>query len=44
MKQPEGCKSLVPFNRPSLIGNEFAYMAKVLEGMHISGDGEFSKR
>ena len=44
MNQPEGPNSPVPFNRPSLIGNEFAYMAKALKGMHISGDGEFSKR
>ncbi|MGD0137351.1 MAG: dTDP-4-amino-4,6-dideoxygalactose transaminase [Tepidisphaeraceae bacterium] len=44
MKQPEGPNSLVPFNRPSLIGKEFAYMAEALEEMHISGDGEFSKR
>ena len=43
MNQPADPNSLVPFNRPSPIGNEFAYMAKALEGMHISGDGEFSK-
>jgi dTDP-4-amino-4,6-dideoxygalactose transaminase len=34
---------LVPFNRPSLAGDEFANMSAALEGMHISGDGAFSR-
>jgi dTDP-4-amino-4,6-dideoxygalactose transaminase len=35
---------LIPFNRASLVGKEFVYMAKALDRMHISGDGEFSRQ
>jgi len=34
----------IPFNRPSLTGREYAYIAEALEGMHISGDGQFTQR
>src|SRR5438093_10315940 len=34
----------IPFNRPSLAGNEKEYMARALEAGHISGDGEFTRR
>lgn len=34
----------IPFNRPSLVGEELRYMAKAVEAGHISGDGGFSKR
>jgi dTDP-4-amino-4,6-dideoxygalactose transaminase len=34
----------IPFNKPSMIGNERAYIAQALERMHISGDGHFSKQ
>ena len=34
----------VPFNHPTLIGNEAAYVAQALASGHISGDGAFTKR
>ena len=34
----------IPFNRPSLLGNEQLYILQSLERGHISGDGEFTKR
>lgn len=34
----------IPFNRPTLVGNELAYMRQAVENMHISGDGPFSRR
>jgi len=34
----------IPFNRPSIVGNEEAYMAEALSRGHISGDGEFTRR
>lgn len=33
----------IPFNKPSVIGDEFANIAKAIEHGHISGDGEFTK-
>lgn len=33
----------IPFNKPSLAGDEFRYMSAALSQAHISGDGEFSK-
>lgn len=36
--------SRIPFNKPSLAGNEFRYMAEALERGHISGDGSFTER
>src|SRR5438552_572464 len=34
----------IAFSRPSLVGNEMAYIRQAVEQMHISGDGPFSKR
>ena len=34
----------IPFNKPSLVGDELRYMAEAIEAGHISGDGAFSKR
>jgi dTDP-4-amino-4,6-dideoxygalactose transaminase len=34
----------IPFNRPSLVGTEYGYMAQALQNGHISGDGAFTKR
>jgi len=34
----------VPFNRPSLVGTEYDYMAQAVKNGHISGDGVFTKR
>lgn len=34
----------VPFNRPSLLGNELVYMKKALDSGHISGDGPFTRK
>jgi dTDP-4-amino-4,6-dideoxygalactose transaminase len=32
----------IPFNSPSLAGNEFAYMKQALEVAHLSGNGRFT--
>ena len=34
----------IPFNRPSIVGSELAYIGEALERGHISGDGPFSRR
>jgi dTDP-4-amino-4,6-dideoxygalactose transaminase len=34
----------IPFNKPSLAGNEFAYIHEAIESGHISGDGAFTKK
>jgi dTDP-4-amino-4,6-dideoxygalactose transaminase len=34
----------VDFNKPSLMGNELAYIQEAIEQRHISGDGSFTKR
>jgi dTDP-4-amino-4,6-dideoxygalactose transaminase len=34
----------IPFNRPSIVGNELGYMAEAVARGHISGDGEFTRR
>jgi dTDP-4-amino-4,6-dideoxygalactose transaminase len=34
----------IPFNKPSLTGNEFAYIHEAIESGHISGDGAFTKK
>ncbi len=34
----------VDFNKPCLMGNEFAYIQEAIEKRHISGDGSFTKR
>jgi dTDP-4-amino-4,6-dideoxygalactose transaminase len=36
--------SRIPFNRPSLVGDEARYMAEAVARGHISGDGEFTRR
>lgn len=35
---------IIPFNRPSIVGEEMEYIARALENGHISGDGEFTRR
>jgi dTDP-4-amino-4,6-dideoxygalactose transaminase len=32
----------IPFNKPCLSGNEFAYIRKAYKNFHLSGDGEFT--
>ena len=34
----------IPFNRPSLAGDELRYMAEAVETGHLSGDGRFTAR
>jgi dTDP-4-amino-4,6-dideoxygalactose transaminase len=34
----------LPFNRPALVGPEFAYIQEALERGHLAGDGGFTKR
>ncbi|MCX6354733.1 MAG: dTDP-4-amino-4,6-dideoxygalactose transaminase [Candidatus Aureabacteria bacterium] len=34
----------IPFNHPCIAGNEMAYISQAVQGNHISGDGEFTKR
>ncbi len=34
----------IPFNRPSLCGNELRYIAQAVEYGHVSGDGPFTKK
>jgi dTDP-4-amino-4,6-dideoxygalactose transaminase len=34
----------VPFNRPHLTGEEFAYISDAIAKGHLSGDGQFTKR
>ncbi len=34
----------IPFNRPSLLGNEQAYILQAVANGHTSGDGSFTKR
>ena len=36
--------SRIPFNRTSLIGDEFNYMQQAICNGHVSGDGPFSKK
>ena len=36
--------SHIPFNRTSLIGDEFNYMQQAIGNGHVSGDGPFSKK
>ena len=35
---------VVPFNKPHVVGREFTYMQQAIEGLHLSGDGPFTKR
>ncbi len=34
----------IPFNKPSIVGNEFAYMSEAVQNGHASGDGPFTRR
>ncbi len=34
----------IPFNRPTMVGTEQAYIAEALASGHLSGDGAFTKR
>lgn len=34
----------IPFNRPSFVGNERAYVSEAVANGHVSGDGPFSRR
>ncbi len=34
----------IPFNRPSLVGNELRYIAEAIESGWVSGDGGFTKK
>ncbi|SDR05647.1 dTDP-4-amino-4,6-dideoxygalactose transaminase [Rhizobiales bacterium GAS113] len=34
----------IPFNRPTLAGNEFAYLREALDNQHLSGNGPFTKK
>jgi dTDP-4-amino-4,6-dideoxygalactose transaminase len=34
----------IPFNRPSLVGDELKYLQQAFDNDHISGDGSFTKK
>ncbi len=34
----------IPFNRPSMVGNEMEYIGQAIDAGHISGDGIFTKK
>lgn len=34
----------IPFNRPSMVGKELAYIQQAVENMHLSGDGAFTQQ
>ncbi|WP_456151090.1 hypothetical protein, partial [Calothrix rhizosoleniae] len=34
----------IPFNRPVIVGKEFAYIQKTIENMDLSGDGAITKK
>jgi dTDP-4-amino-4,6-dideoxygalactose transaminase len=40
------CRSLspIPFNRPFVTGRELPYIDEAIRNIHLSGDGEFSRR
>ncbi|MHB8589541.1 MAG: dTDP-4-amino-4,6-dideoxygalactose transaminase [Candidatus Dormibacteraceae bacterium] len=42
--EPQGVAIDIPFNRPSLAGNELQYLQVAVASGHISGDGNFSRR
>lgn len=35
---------MIPFNKPPFIGKEKEYILKAVDNLHISGDGEFTKK
>ena len=34
----------IPFNKASLVGNEWSYLSEAIENGHVSGDGPFTRR
>ncbi len=34
----------IPFNKPSFVGNELAYINNCIDRLHSAGDGEYTKR
>jgi len=34
----------IPFNRAAIVGNELEYITNAVDRMHISGDGEFTRK
>src|SRR5215218_709164 len=34
----------IPFNKPGVTGNEYNYLATCIQNLHLSGDGDFSKK
>lgn len=34
----------IPFNKPSVVGNEIRYIGEAIENCHLSGDGPFTKK
>lgn len=34
----------VPFNQPSIVGQELEYVREAIDGRHLSGNGKFTKR
>ncbi len=43
-KTPSEIGMKIPFNRPHVTGNEFAFIDEAIKKSHLSGDGMFSKR
>ncbi len=36
--------SIIPFNRPFIVGKELYYIAQAVQGGHLAGDGAFTKK
>jgi len=36
--------TLIPFNRPFIVGKELYYIAQAVQGGHLAGDGAFTKK
>jgi dTDP-4-amino-4,6-dideoxygalactose transaminase len=36
--------TIIPFNKPSVVGNEFTFMSEAVKNGHASGDGPFTLR
>ena len=36
--------SIIPFNRPFIVGKELYYIAQAVQGGHLAGDGPFTKK
>src|SRR4051794_5643352 len=41
---PSGPASVIPFNRPHVVGQEFDYIREAIASGHLSGNGEFAQR